>query len=79
MLSDSRMIEEIDPDMPTRLRTSCEAAGRGFAFPPRRMVEVARALEGRSTVASICDDDLAPAARRIATLFGRRACSRYVP
>jgi hypothetical protein len=43
------------------------------------MVEVARALEGRSTVASICDDDLAPAARRIATLFGRRACSRYVP
>ena len=79
ILADPRMAEEIHPSAPTRLRPSCEAPGRGFAFPPRRLIEVARAFAGQSTVASICDADYGPAIRGIATLFGRRACTRYVP
>ncbi|MBW2462701.1 MAG: hypothetical protein JRH11_13710 [Deltaproteobacteria bacterium] len=63
ILAHRYMQEQIDPDMPTRLRPSCNVAGRGFAFPPRRMVELGRQLEARGAAASIqsiCQGDFVP-------------------
>lgn len=78
ILDDPRMQEMVDPMMPTRLVPSCNEPGTGFAFPPRRMVEVARGLTGaRSTVQSICQPDLGDATASIARLIGRRACETY--
>jgi hypothetical protein len=57
------MQEVIDPTMLTRLRPSCNVPGRGIAFPPRRLVSVARDLEAAgasSVVQSICDEDFSP-------------------
>lgn len=58
MLADARMIETEDPsvDPPMNLLASCESP-YGRAFPPRRIVEVARGLRDRgaaTTVHSIC-------------------------
>lgn len=78
ILSDPRMQEEIDPSMPTRLRPSCNVPGRGVAYPPRRLVEVARHLAPHSTVQSICESDFSPAVSAIAELVGRRACSVWI-
>lgn len=53
---DSRMREEPDPAMPTRLRPSCTNLG-GDAYPPTRMMQVARGLESRGAavgLTSIC-------------------------
>ncbi|MFK7990852.1 MAG: hypothetical protein AB8I08_32835 [Sandaracinaceae bacterium] len=78
ILSDPRMEERIDPEMPTRLIPSCDTPGRGIAFPPRRLVEVARGLgPARSTVQSICASDFGPTRDAIARLIGRRACSTF--
>jgi len=60
ILSDPQMAEQIDPAMPTRLQPSCNEPGTGLAFPPRRIVEVARQLELRGSnglVASVCRSD----------------------
>ncbi len=83
MLRDERMIEQIDPAPPPpilpgdRLLPSCSSAS-GEAFPPRRLVEVARGIgPGRSTVQSICDPSFGPAAAAIGRLVGTRACLRY--
>jgi hypothetical protein len=68
ILAAPQMQEMIDPAMPTRLATSCNVAGRGFAFPPRRMVEVARQLNSRGAggiVQSICQADFSPALNAI--------------
>jgi len=52
--------------------------GRGIAFPPRRLVSLARGLgRERATVQSICQEDFTPAAAAFARLFGRRACTRF--
>ncbi len=76
MLDDPRMVEEIDPENPTRLRASCESPELGLAFPPRRLIEVARGLSGsRATVQSICEPNLDPAVRATARLVGTRACN----
>jgi hypothetical protein len=58
------MQETIDADMPTRLRPSCDVPGRGQAFAPRRLVQVASALNERGAtgiVQSICQSDFTPA------------------
>ena len=60
ILGDARMAETIDPAMPNRLRPSCETPGRGLAFPPRRLLQVARGLGPNSTVQSICQEDFTP-------------------
>ncbi|MCA9609422.1 MAG: hypothetical protein KC619_27665, partial [Myxococcales bacterium] len=79
ILADRRMQETVDPVMPTRLVPSCNIPGRGVAFPPRRLVQVARELSGhRSTVQSICQEDFSPAAAAIARLLGTRACAAYM-
>jgi hypothetical protein len=64
ILAAPEMQEMIDPTMMTRLRPSCNVAGRGIAFPPRRIVEVARGLDQRGSnglVYSICQADFTPA------------------
>jgi hypothetical protein len=64
ILADPRMQEMVDPDMPTRLRPSCEIPGRGEAYPPRRFVELARDLDARGAggiIQSICQADFTPA------------------
>lgn len=61
MLSDPRMEETEEPAVPPqRLLPSCDGAN-GVAFPPRRIVDVARGLRdggAYTTVQSICDDSL---------------------
>jgi len=64
ILSHPDMQERIDPDMPTRLEPSCNVPGRGFAFAPRRMVEVGRLLDARgahASIQSVCQADFTPA------------------
>ena len=53
ILDDPRMQEVVDPTMPNRLVPSCNVAGRGLAFPPRRFVELARQLEARGASVSL--------------------------
>ena len=75
ILADPRMEERPDvnhcpdgvpaPCAPSRLVPSCNVPLRGVAFPPRRIVEVARTLErergSNGIVQSICQEDFAPA------------------
>jgi hypothetical protein len=73
MLADPRMVEQIDPSMPTRLSPSCNVPGRGFAFPPRRIVSVAQELSRRgsaTTIESICQADFTSAIEAIADRVG---------
>lgn len=59
---DERMIERVDPSMQNRLVPSCNVPGRGLAFPPVRIVQVARDLEARGarvSVQSICQESMA--------------------
>ncbi|AKF08272.1 hypothetical protein [Sandaracinus amylolyticus] len=64
ILAHPDMMEMIDPSMPTRLRPSCNVPGRGVAFPPRRIVRAAQAIEqagGSATIQSICQESYAGA------------------
>jgi hypothetical protein len=63
ILADPRMQEVPDPSLPAgqgNLTPSCRTAN-GVAFPPRRLVEVARGFGERGVVQSICQDDFGPA------------------
>lgn len=58
VLSDPRMQITLEPSDPAGIAPSCEAAGRGAAYPPRRIVQLARDLEagfGNALVQSICE------------------------
>jgi hypothetical protein len=69
---DPRMIERIDTTMPNRLVPSCNLPGRGIAFPPVRMVELARDLDAvgaHVTVGSICRESYRETMRGIARLI----------
>jgi len=62
ILNDPRMIESVDATG-DKLKPSCNVA-TGLAYPPRRMVDLARQLEERGSngiVQSICQDDFTPA------------------
>ncbi|MFK7989928.1 MAG: MopE-related protein [Sandaracinaceae bacterium] len=75
ILADERMIERIDPAMPTRVIPSCNVVGRGQAFPPRRIVRVAQELSDRgatSILDSICQDNYAAAMGRVLERVGAR-------
>ena len=64
ILAHESMREEVDTSMPTRLRPSCNVPGRGVAFPPRRIVRTAAAIEaagGSATIQSICQESYAGA------------------
>lgn len=68
ILSDPRMVERPNPDDSTQLIPSCEAAGRGRAFPPRRLVTTAQGLEARgakSVITSICNSSFESAVSAI--------------
>lgn len=55
---DPRMIERPDPEMPSQLNPSC-VTERGNAYPPLRLLRVARGLERRGAgvgVQSICQE-----------------------
>lgn len=54
---DPRLIPTVDPEQPTRDMPSCSVAGRGLAFAPTRILEVAHGLDGlgaRVGLASVC-------------------------
>lgn len=77
ILADDRMQVRVESGatLPT---PSCEDDERGLAFPPRRLVSMARQLgHRRSTVQSLCQGDFTPAGAAFARLFGRRACARF--
>jgi len=60
ILADSRMIEMPNPMDSTQLVPSCDITGRGRAFPPRRMIQLAADLENagaNGVVQSICQED----------------------
>jgi hypothetical protein len=54
------MQEQIDPVDPTRLVPSCNTS-TGYAFPPRRIVQVAQAFGKNSYIRSICTGEFTPA------------------
>lgn len=63
MLAHPKMQEVVDATS-KRLRTSCEVAKVGNAYPPRRIVEVARGLkaaESNAIIQSICQESYAGA------------------
>jgi hypothetical protein len=72
-----------DPAMPARLAPSCNEPGSGIAFPPRRLVQTAQALEqagASTTVQSLCGDSLATAAAGVVRAIADRlddACLPY--
>jgi hypothetical protein len=59
ILSDSRMVQQVDTSpgsSGSRLVPSCNVPGRGIAFPPRRIVQVAQGFGDNGIVQSICQD-----------------------
>lgn len=65
MLAHDKMQEEVDPNSsPLTLFTSCDVPGLGQAYPPRRIVEVAKGLadaESNAIIQSICQSSYAKA------------------
>lgn len=62
ILDDPRMQERIDTmAMTPRLVPSCNVPGRGIAFPPRRIVQVAQQFGENGVVQSICQENFGPA------------------
>jgi len=62
------MTVQVDPRDASRLAPSCNVAGRGLAFPPRRYLAAAQEIEeGGAAVAlsSVCQSDLTPAISHI--------------
>jgi len=60
-LRDERMVERVDPSMPTRMMASCNVPGRGPAYPPVRVLRVAQGLEARGagvSIGSSCQESL---------------------
>ena len=79
MLADPRMQEQVDPANPNRLQPSCDVPGRGLAFPPTRLVEVARDHAGPSVVQSICQDDFTAVIDAILSQVARRVSGACEP
>jgi hypothetical protein len=78
LLDREEMVERIDPVLHNRLLPSCTSpGGRGVAYPPRRIVQVAQGLESlgaQTTVQSICSTSYSDAMdaiiMRISTALG---------
>lgn len=71
--SDPRMMEVVDPETSSNLEPSCNLPGRGTAYPPTRIVEVAQGFAGNGVVQSICQDDFTPAIDAVLTRLAARA------
>lgn len=66
-----------DPDHAGQVVPSCPQTGPWLAYPPRRLLQVARGLGDSATVSSICRADLLPALRAVSAKVGsqlRGAC-----
>jgi len=74
ILADPRMVEQVDASpggIGARLVPSCNVPGRGTAFPPRRIVEVARGFGAYGAVESICQSSFISALDHIVTKIAR--------
>jgi hypothetical protein len=76
VLNDPRMQERIDPatadkTVNEKLLPSC-VTDSGKAFPPRRLVQVARGYGKNGFIQSVCQDNLAPAVHALAKHIGSR-------
>jgi hypothetical protein len=89
ILNDSRMQERIDPStapgsgtgnlVPSCTRTVAGEATPTTAYPPRRIVQLAKAFGQNAMVQSICQDDLSPAVDAIVHTIAKRldnACAQ---
>jgi hypothetical protein len=81
ILDDPRMqerpAEAADPAA-ANLVPSCETP-RGSAYPPRRIVEVARGFGENGSVHSICQEDFRPAIEHIAAAIGAQLGAQCLP
>ena len=76
---DARMQVRVDPTDPSRFVPSCDVPGRGLAFPPVRLVGLARTLTDRgagAVIGSICQEDLSA---ELSAFVGRVADARRAP
>jgi len=74
ILADPRMVEQVDTSPGStglRLVPSCNVPGRGIAFPPRRIVEVAKGFGTYGAVESICQESFTSAIDGILTKIAR--------
>jgi hypothetical protein len=84
ILNDTRMVEVPDENMVMagagagNLRPSCQSSG-STAYPPRRIVEVARAFGENSVIQSICQDDFGPALDAIIAVIARQLGAVCLP
>jgi hypothetical protein len=72
ILADDRMQDRVSPENPNELVPSCDTA-IGRAYPPRRLVEVARGFGAGAVVHSICQPDFSPAIGAILERVAARA------
>lgn len=89
ILADPRMQEQVDPSTSPgsgngNLRPSCVRVVPGeaqpsTAFPPRRIVELAKRFGENGRVASICQDDFGPAMEVLMPLFEKRLDATCLP
>ena len=77
ILEQNSMIVDLDAST-GELIPACEGL-HGMATPARRLVQVARAFDAQSALASICEPDYTPMMGAVAHLIGTRACVTDLP
>jgi hypothetical protein len=84
ILADRRMIETLD-DRGTadvaddNLVPSCDRGEMAKAYPPRRIIEVARGFGANGIVQSICQDDFTPAINQIIKVIAKQLGAVCLP
>lgn len=83
ILNDPRMIETVDPQSlqvagKGNLVPSCNTA-TGVAYPPRRMVEVAKGFGENAIIQSICQSNFEPALDAIISVIARQLGAVCLP
>jgi hypothetical protein len=83
ILNDTRMIETVDPnrtpDQGGNLLPSCDRGENAKAYPPRRIVELARGFGANGIVQSICQDDFGPAMDAIIAVIAKQLGAVCLP
>jgi hypothetical protein len=88
ILGDSRMQEVVDPSSlgsgngeltPSCVRAAVGEAEDTVAFPPRRIVELAKLFGQNGIVQSICQDDFGPAMTAIVNMIASRIVKSCLP
>jgi hypothetical protein len=82
ILADGRMMEAIDPsrtpEQGGNLLPSCDTA-TGKAYPPRRIVDLARSFGANGVIQSICQDDFGPAIDAIIAVIAKQLGAVCLP